>query len=161
MTPFFSHQDCVIMGQNMLFTAAGLFQCLIISIMNGKSGLAFKFIVYNDHHKLTYSLRWGPIWFMTPFFWHQDCVILEQDMLFIAAGLFHCLIISIMNGQSGLAFKFIVYNGHHKLTYSLRWGPNCHARSKVRRWRVLPHVIFRMITYCVIMWIWFVSFFTK
>eukprot|EP00956_Cyclotella_meneghiniana_P029835 scaffold73484_cov30-Cyclotella_meneghiniana.AAC.2 len=62
------------LGQYMLFTAAGLFQCLIISIMNcqrelafkfivynghHKSGLAFKFIVYNGHHKLTFKSQMG------------------------------------------------------------------------------------------------------
>eukprot|EP00956_Cyclotella_meneghiniana_P026115 scaffold55760_cov28-Cyclotella_meneghiniana.AAC.3 len=92
--------------------------------MNGQRELAFKFIVYNGHHKLTFESQMGTNLVYRILSSHQDCMSLGQYMLFTAAGLFQCLIISIMNGQSGLAFKFIVCDGHHKLTFESQVGTN-------------------------------------
>eukprot|EP00956_Cyclotella_meneghiniana_P004117 scaffold5029_cov36-Cyclotella_meneghiniana.AAC.1 len=47
---------------------------------------------------------------------HQDCVCLDQCLLFTAAGLVQCLNIDLMNGETRLRLELLVYNGHRKLT---------------------------------------------
>eukprot|EP00956_Cyclotella_meneghiniana_P041831 scaffold241044_cov50-Cyclotella_meneghiniana.AAC.1 len=59
--------------------------------------LRLEFNVHNGHHKLTADETWvGNL---------------------TAAGLFQCLIISIVNGMARLRLEFNIHNGHHKLTF--------------------------------------------
>ena len=50
-----SCQDCGCWESYSHFTAAWLFQCLIMSIMNGETRLRLEFIVCNGLHKLTFE----------------------------------------------------------------------------------------------------------
>eukprot|EP00956_Cyclotella_meneghiniana_P037620 scaffold141695_cov43-Cyclotella_meneghiniana.AAC.1 len=56
-----SHQDCVCLDQYMYLKAAGLFQCLLRSILNDETGLRLEFIDYNHHHKLNFESWAGTI----------------------------------------------------------------------------------------------------
>eukprot|EP00956_Cyclotella_meneghiniana_P031188 scaffold81062_cov46-Cyclotella_meneghiniana.AAC.1 len=47
------NQDYVCLDQCLLFTAAGLVQCLNIDILNGETRLRLEFLVYNGLCKLT------------------------------------------------------------------------------------------------------------
>ena len=46
------------MGLYIHITAAALFQCVIVSIMNGKTRVRLEFTVPNSHVKLAFEL-WG------------------------------------------------------------------------------------------------------
>ena len=59
--PHISHQDCVCLDEYMQFTAAGLFQCLIIDMINDDTRLRLEFSVCNGHHKLTLESWEGEI----------------------------------------------------------------------------------------------------
>eukprot|EP00956_Cyclotella_meneghiniana_P028755 scaffold67862_cov48-Cyclotella_meneghiniana.AAC.2 len=48
-----------------------------------------------------------------PTFRHPEWVCLDLLSKITAAGLFQCLIMSIMDGQTRLRLKLIVHNGHH------------------------------------------------
>eukprot|EP00956_Cyclotella_meneghiniana_P003003 scaffold3684_cov64-Cyclotella_meneghiniana.AAC.2 len=69
--PHFSHQDCVCLDCYKHFTAAGPFQCLIMSIMNGETGLRLEFIVLNCHCRMNFESRMGTILAPDPHFSHQ------------------------------------------------------------------------------------------
>ena len=49
------------MGLCIHITAAALFQCLIVSIMNGKTRVRLEFTVPNSHVKLAFELWVGAI----------------------------------------------------------------------------------------------------
>eukprot|EP00956_Cyclotella_meneghiniana_P003412 scaffold4129_cov82-Cyclotella_meneghiniana.AAC.8 len=73
----------------MQFTAAGLFQCLLVGVINDETRMRLEFIVHNDvmndetrmrlefivpkgHHKLTFESWVGKISARAPNFSHQD-----------------------------------------------------------------------------------------
>ena len=73
-SPLFTPRYCVCMDLFALPTGAWLFQCLIMSIMNGGTRLRLEFIVHNGHHLLTFELREGKFSAQGPHFSHQDIV---------------------------------------------------------------------------------------
>ena len=60
--PYVSHQDGVCLDWFKKFTASQPFQCLIISIMNGKRMLRLVYGLQNGHHKMLFSHGWGQSW---------------------------------------------------------------------------------------------------
>eukprot|EP00956_Cyclotella_meneghiniana_P037724 scaffold143391_cov49-Cyclotella_meneghiniana.AAC.1 len=88
-----------------------------MSIMNGDTSLRLESIVYSGHHKLSFESWVERILACSPHISHQEWVCLDEWTPFIAAGLFQCLIMSIMNGDTRLRLESIVYSGHHKLTF--------------------------------------------
>ena len=118
-TSHIPHQDCECLDQCLLFTAAGLVQCLSIDIWDGETRLRLEFILYNGHRKLTLESWVGKIWASTSHIPHQECECLDQCMQFTAAGLVQCLSIDIMNGETRLRFELIVYNA---VTASWLWS---------------------------------------
>eukprot|EP00956_Cyclotella_meneghiniana_P033404 scaffold95639_cov66-Cyclotella_meneghiniana.AAC.1 len=85
--------------------------------MNGEARLRLEFIVCNSHHKPTFESWMGKMSVRNPNYPHQDYVCLDPMTQFTSAGLFQCLITSIMNDDARLRLEFIVCNGHHKLTF--------------------------------------------
>eukprot|EP00956_Cyclotella_meneghiniana_P037422 scaffold138618_cov52-Cyclotella_meneghiniana.AAC.1 len=72
--------------------------------MNGDTRLRVESIVYSGHHKLTFE-SWVErnLACCSPHVSHrQEWVCLDGCTPFIAAGLFQCLIMSIMNGDTRL-----------------------------------------------------------
>ena len=59
--PNLSHQAGDGVGLYIHITAAALFQCLIVSIMNGKTRVRLEFTVPNSHVKLAFELWLGAI----------------------------------------------------------------------------------------------------
>ena len=59
--PNLSHQARDGVGLYIHITAAGLFQYLIVSIMNGETRMRLEFMVHNSHHKLAFQLWVGAI----------------------------------------------------------------------------------------------------
>eukprot|EP00956_Cyclotella_meneghiniana_P009096 scaffold12472_cov44-Cyclotella_meneghiniana.AAC.1 len=106
-------------------TAAGLFQCLIISIMNDMTRLRLEFIVHNAHHKLTFE-SWDGAEIgiqcpqCSPLTTHHKLTFeswvgiingnsqLWCNCVLTTAGLVQCLIISIMNGMTRLIYRRIL-----------------------------------------------------
>eukprot|EP00956_Cyclotella_meneghiniana_P035697 scaffold117431_cov56-Cyclotella_meneghiniana.AAC.1 len=108
-TSHIPHQVCL--DQCLLFTAAGLVQCLSIDIWDGETRLRFEFVVYNGHRKLTLESWVGKISGNTSHIPHQECECLDQCMQFTAAGLVQCLSIDIWDGETRLRLELLVYNG--------------------------------------------------
>ena len=75
------------------FTAASLFQCLIIGMIYDKTWSRLEFMMYNHHHILTYESWLVTISVPDPYFSPQDHVCLDQLKSFTSAWLFQCLII--------------------------------------------------------------------
>ena len=82
-------------------------------------------IVYNSHHNLTFEV-WVTRFTASGYshLSHQDGGILDECQQLTAAGLFQCLIICIMNGETMIRMEFIDYSGHHNLTFEQRAGRN-------------------------------------
>eukprot|EP00956_Cyclotella_meneghiniana_P003721 scaffold4524_cov53-Cyclotella_meneghiniana.AAC.1 len=59
--PNLSHQAGDGVGLYIHITAAGLFQCLIVSIMNGETRMRLEFTVPSGHRKLAFELWVGAI----------------------------------------------------------------------------------------------------
>ena len=57
----FQHQDCVFLYHHGQITAAWPSQCVIVSIMNGKTRVRLEFTVPNSHVKLAFELWVGAI----------------------------------------------------------------------------------------------------
>eukprot|EP00956_Cyclotella_meneghiniana_P025672 scaffold54029_cov59-Cyclotella_meneghiniana.AAC.1 len=121
---------CACLDQWMQVTAAGLFQCLISNTMNGLTRLRWEFILYNGPHKLAIESWVGKFQLEVPTF--HSCIV--HWMQVTAAGLFQCLIISTMNGETRLRLEFILYNGPHKLVFKSWVG-------KFSAYEVSPHFI--------------------
>eukprot|EP00956_Cyclotella_meneghiniana_P034719 scaffold107796_cov46-Cyclotella_meneghiniana.AAC.1 len=63
------------------------------------------------------SHGWGNFQLEVPHISQLNCACWDQWMQATAAGLFQCLISSIMNGETWLRLESILYNGPHKLDY--------------------------------------------
>ena len=122
MNPPSCHTKIVcVMGPNIHFTAAWLFQCLIISILNGKTRWILEFICHNAKHKLSFELqvRDNFIWGLPSYHTKIVCVMLP-DIRFTASRLSQCLIMSILRGKTRWRLEFIGHNAQHKLSFELR-----------------------------------------
>eukprot|EP00956_Cyclotella_meneghiniana_P017422 scaffold28342_cov53-Cyclotella_meneghiniana.AAC.2 len=83
--PNFSHPDCVHLDHNIHITAASLFQCLIICMLNGYKWLRLEFIIYRDHNTLTFDEEVVTISASAPNFSHPNCVHLDHNIHITAA----------------------------------------------------------------------------
>eukprot|EP00956_Cyclotella_meneghiniana_P031320 scaffold81900_cov35-Cyclotella_meneghiniana.AAC.1 len=85
--------------------------------MNGETSLRLEFILYNGPHKLAFESWVGKFSAWGPTISQLNCACLDQWMQVTGAGLFQCLISSIMNGETRLRLEFILYNGPRKLAF--------------------------------------------
>eukprot|EP00956_Cyclotella_meneghiniana_P032692 scaffold90882_cov46-Cyclotella_meneghiniana.AAC.1 len=96
-----------------------------MSMMNGGTRLRSKSIVYTGHHKLTFESWVKKILACSPYISLQGWVCFDQWTPVIAAGLFQCLIMNMMNSGARLRMESIVYSGYHKLTFESRMERIC------------------------------------
>ena len=68
------------------------------------------------------SCWWGQFWLEQPNLSHQARDGVGLYIHITAAGLFQCLIVSIMNGETRMRLELTVPNGHRKLAFELWVG---------------------------------------
>eukprot|EP00956_Cyclotella_meneghiniana_P039780 scaffold179342_cov56-Cyclotella_meneghiniana.AAC.1 len=69
-----------------------------MSMMNGGTRLRMESIVYTGDHRLTFESQVERMLACSPHVSYQEWVCLDECTPFIAAGMFQCLIMSMMNG---------------------------------------------------------------